>query len=721
MARDLTRLGDGERALGALLFAFATLALAGASVGLAIPLAFLRGDRLQALLGLNYVPPWGGRTVLLAWAALGAIAACAPAAVALARGRAALSDLSRAAAIAAPLILTSLVPQLRAVHFWVDRPLRFLVLLAIAVVAFERLLAPALRALPPDWTARVAAIVARASAVRRERLALANVVVAALAYAIFAARCTLHRHWRFESAGFDLGLPDTLMWNALHGDFFRSAVVLPEWTSFLAHHADFLSVLFLPIYALRPGAEWLLVLQALAVALAAVPLYGFARTLVPRGTALLLALLYLLSALVHGAGSYDFHWLPFSIGLLFALFWALAAERPVAAAVFFLLAILVREDVSIGLAGLGAFLVATGTRPRFGIVAAIVATLWFAVLKLGIMQSVGGAQFSHHYVGLIPPGAHGFLGVIGTALLNPAYLLGTLLEEKKLVYALHLFAPLAFVPLRRPAFLLLLVPGFVVTLMTTKHDPTISISFQYVSHWIPYLFGACVLFLHVTREPAARRAAAIAIAAGVVAHSVPFGAILQHETFVAGFSQMSFGFSDEDRARLDRFRRVAAAIPPDASVAATENEVPHLSTRRMIHTLKWRLRDADFVLLNRERVDPKVAPRLMPALARDYRQVAEEGEFALYERTTKKRIARAASTRSASASASSTSATTPFRAATPITPPAVEAASAWPICSTSDHTVIVITNTIGTAVNQLRLPLRRSQTVRPRSVSAASS
>ncbi len=635
MARDLTRLGDDERALGALLFAFATLALAGASVGLAIPLAFLPGDRLQAFLGLNYVPPEGGRTVLLAWMVLGAIAVCAPAAVALARGRAGLPELSRAAAIASPLILASLALQLRAVHFWVDRPLRFLVLLAIAVLALERLIAYALRAAPADWTAKAAAIVARVSAARRERLAFATVVVAALVYAIFASRFTLHRHWRFESAGFDLGIQDNLMWNALHGDFFRSAVVLPEWTSFLAHHADFLSVLFLPIYALRPGAEWLLVLQAFAVAFAAVPLYAFARTLVPRGTALLLALLYLLSALVHGAGSYDFHWLPFSIGLLFALFWALAAERPFAAAAFFVLAILVREDVSMGLAGLGAFLVATGTRPRFGIVAAIVATVWFAVLKLGIMQSVGGPQFSHHYVDLIPPGAHGFLGVVGTALLNPSYLLGTLLEEKKLVYALHLFAPLAFVPLRRPAFLLMLVPGFVVTLMTTKHDPTISISFQYVSHWIPYLFGACVLFLHLTRDAAARRAITIAIAAGVVAHSVPFGAIFQHETFVAGFSRMSFGFSDEDRARLERFRRVAAVIPPDASVAATENEVPHLSARRKIYTLKWRFSDADFVLTNRDHVADEVAAKLTPALTRDYRQVAEEGEFALYGRTEK--------------------------------------------------------------------------------------
>jgi uncharacterized membrane protein len=635
VARDLTRLGDGERALGALLFAFATLALAGASVGLAIPLAFLAGDRLQAFLGLNYVPPEGGRTVLLAWMVLGAVATCAPAVVALARGRAGLPDVSRAAAIVSPLILASLVPQLRAVHFWADRPLRFLVLLAIAVLALERLVAHALRAAPADWTAKVAAIVARVSAARRERLAFATVVVAALAYAIFAARFTLHRHWRFESAGFDLGIQDNLMWNGLHGDFFRSAVVLPEWTSFLAHHADFLSVLLLPIYALRPGAEWLLVLQALAVAFAAVPLFTFARTLVPRGTALLLALLYLLSALVHGAGSYDFHWLPFSIGLLFALFWALAAGRPVAAAAFFVLAMLVREDVSMGLAGLGAFLVATGTRPRFGIVAAVVAAVWFAVLKLGIMQSVGGAQFSHHYVGLIPPGARGFFGVIGTAMLNPSYLLGTLLEAKKLVYALHLFAPIAFVPLRKPAFLLLLVPGFVVTLMTTKHDPTISISFQYVSHWIPYLFAACVVFLHLTRDAAARRATAIAIAAGVIAHSVPFGAVFQHETFVAGFSQMRFGFSDDDRARLERFRRVAARIPPDASVAATENEVPHLSTRRTIYTLKWRLWDADYVLMNRERIGPNVAPGLTPALARDYRKVAEEGEFSLFERIRK--------------------------------------------------------------------------------------
>ena len=72
-----------------------------------------------------------------------------------------------------------------------------------------------------------------------------------------------------------------------------------------------------------------------------------------------------------------------------------------------------------------------------------------------------------------------------------------MLKEEKLIYLLHMFAPLALLPMRNRALLLLAIPGFAFSLLTTGYDPTLSIGFQYTCHTIPYLFAATVLMLRV--------------------------------------------------------------------------------------------------------------------------------------------------------------------------------------------------------------------------------
>ena len=62
----------------------------------------------------------------------------------------------------------------------------------------------------------------------------------------------------------------------------------------IAGHAIFAVFVWLPFYALWPGAESLLIYQSAAMGLAAIPLYLFARTQIPRWSAALVALAYLL-------------------------------------------------------------------------------------------------------------------------------------------------------------------------------------------------------------------------------------------------------------------------------------------------------------------------------------------------------------------------------------------------------------------------------------------
>jgi uncharacterized membrane protein len=81
-----------------------------------------------------------------------------------------------------------------------------------------------------------------------------------------------------------------------------------------------------------------------------------------------------------------------------------------------------------------------------------------------------------------------------------------------------------------------------------------------------------------------------------------FGAVLQHNTFVGGFSRVQFTMTKEERARYATLQRMARQIPTSASVAATENEIPHVAARLDAYTLKDNYARADYVLVNREKI-----------------------------------------------------------------------------------------------------------------------
>jgi len=219
------------------------------------------------------------------------------------------------------------------------------------------------------------------------------------------------------------------------------------------------------------------------------------------------------------------------------------------------------------------------------------------------MPAAGSWWFANLYDDLMTPDARNYGGVVMTILTNPAYLLSTVLTEKKLIYALHLVAPLAFLPLRRWLLLLGVLPGFFFTLMTTGYDPTISIAFQYTAHWIPYLFAGTVLALAWMGGSAEgvirRRAALAALVVGIVLHSLAYGAILRPTEFRGGFQTIPFHVTEEERARYRDLLRVIALIPPDASVAATDPETPHISNRITAYPLRQGAGDAEYLLIRK--------------------------------------------------------------------------------------------------------------------------
>ena len=629
-----------------LLLSLLTLCGAGLSLVLLLQTFSMLPDMQESFLLRNGISKISRQKLLISALLGGALPLLASlVAIGVARQRA-VSWIHFLGRVLGPLIPLSILPPLLSVSFGHQNQMIYGLVLAGFVVMFE----PLLRASLGELAAAVgpsfgSSLGNSASALRWSELTKALpkpsprvtffvlVLLACTGYAVFMSFFTIRNHHRLGTTAFDLGIYDNLMYNALHGRPFVSPVLFgPAGGNYIAGHAEFAMLLFVPFYAIHPGPETMLIIQAVVLGFAAVPLYLFAATRLPRSVSAVIAIAYLLYAPLHGPNFYDFHWIPLAIFFHFWLYYAIATRKTWLAIASVVVLYAIREDVAVGLALLGLFLVFTGLRLRFGLILAICSVAWFAIVRFIIMPLAGSWYFQNLYNALFAEGVSTFGSVIKTIITNPVYAFGTLLTEQKLIYVLHMMAPLAFLPLRRLPLLLLAISGMFFTILTTGYSPTVQISFQYTTHWIPYLFLATVLALTMisaeTNGIVARRAALMTMAVAMFVHSYNFGAMMQHEAFVGGFSRIEFKMSVADDTRYRELKELLAMIPPNASVAATEQETAHISTRRVAYPLRWAPGPVDYLLIGRSHIGDLSRTSVDAALAnpQEYGLLASRGE-----------------------------------------------------------------------------------------------
>ena len=643
-ATGLTKRGPGQQyrdpfPLGLALQAVAIFAGVGASIGLFVALLGVQQAVLSDFLDSNLLGLAARTSLSIGFVAGAGSGGLLSLVYLLVRRRSGVAGLRRAADLAFPLAIAFLLPSLFTARPWNSRPMVFLVLLAASALGFEWTVRQAIAAWPANITAWFASVWPRSARAQRW-MPLCVVLAASSAYAIYFSHYTILNHQRMGTAGFDLGININWCYNALHGHLWRSTVLFGEsGGNFISGHAIFAMLWYLPLFALKQDGEFFLIFQAVMVGFAGTTLYLFASTQIPRWSAVIVAFTFLLFAPLHGPNFYDYHELLPPLFFHFLLYWAIATRRNWLVWLVVPIIWSFREDIPVGTCLLGVFLLLTGIRQRLGLVLAITSLVWFVVLKFGIMPWAGTWWFAGIYKDLQPLGTSGYGPVVQTMLINPPYLLKTLLTEEKLVYFLHMMAPVALLPMRRAALLILSIPGFACSLLTTGYAPTISIAFQYTCHSVPYIFAATVLALRVLGRGelghVQRRAAVGAVALAVLSHSYVYGAVLQHETFVGGFSKIEFEITPAEQKRYQTLKRMAASIPREASVAASENVVPHIASRANAFTLKdGAPADADYVLLYGPAVsgdNSRAALNIM--FARDeYGLIAQGDDLYLFKR-----------------------------------------------------------------------------------------
>jgi uncharacterized membrane protein len=425
-------------------------------------------------------------------------------------------------------------------------------------------------------------------------------------FSIFCARYTVMQHHRMGTSGFDLGIFDNLFYNLLDGEFFRGGVDADNrGGNHLQFHANFLAYLFVPVYALSPRAETLLILQAWVVGFSAIPLYLLTRLrLKSEVAAFVIAFVYLSHEALQGPIFYEFHFLTMSsFFICWTLYFFERGSRWMLALTW-LCAVLLREDQGAVLGAAGLVYLLMGKRPLLAAIGIVAGVAWLAVMRFVIMplQAADGA-FQQHigiFQAMVAPGDHGFGGVLKTIITNPIYTLNNMMEARKFEYVLLLGVPFALLPFRSPRLLFLFAPATLFTLCTANYPPPVSKGFQYTMYWMPLLALGAVLKIdewRVRNMPQRVKAAVLTmfIVGGALGYNG--GSLYQQNSFTGGFRRVVFEITDAEKARLAELRSLIAKIPPRATLTATEAVVPHVSNRPDAHTLRQGIGNVEYLLL----------------------------------------------------------------------------------------------------------------------------
>ncbi len=540
-----------------------------------------------------------------------------------------------------PLTLAPTLPLLLRYRAWEDNHEELLPALLFVGLVLELFLFKCFKSVPPAAARAYQALVKETPGFLRRHGPVLVVVGGAVAYAIFMSFYTIRWHQKMGTGNYDLGINNNLMYGGLFGDFNQSRIVFPfEPQKYIANHVKIGAYFFLPIYALAPRPETLQVIQSTLLGMSAVPLFLFGRRHVAPWMAALVALAWLSYYPLHGANFYEVKMVPIAAFFVLTAIWAADARRWVIMAIACLIGMLMREDMPIGFAVIGCFLLLSGYRPVPGLILALVASGWFVLLRFQIMEEAGQWWFPKMYKDLWAEGETGFRSVIKTLVSNPFFTLKHVLIEKKIIYMMHLMVPLLFLPARRWYLWASFLPGAMLTLLVTDYKPVTMFSFQYVMHWAPYMFVAVILALAAYQRESPdggkrAQAALLATVFSVGVLSFNYGAFPRRDgALKSGYHSITFSMSDSERERYADLQKIIRDIPPDASVAASEKIGPHVSSRRVFYSLRRDSYHADYLIVQQRglRLDRTKRVITNALTSGEYGVYRRVGPFALLKR-----------------------------------------------------------------------------------------
>jgi len=434
--------------------------------------------------------------------------------------------------------------------------------------------------------------------------ARALLAAAIAAYAAGFAALSVLRHEAYVTGRFDLGNMVQAVWSTAHGRPLQMTDLHGDQISRLAAHVDPILVVFAPLWWIWPSPHMLLVAQACAVALGAIPVFLLARKhLASSRAALGFGLAYLLYPATGWLTLNEFHPVALATPLLLFAFWYLDEDRLFPFSACALAAALCKEEIALVVAGFGIWYALARGRWVVGAAIAVVGAAWAAVAIAIVIPHYNAGAESDFYGRYSEVGGSAG-GIVKTAFTHPLRIAEAAFSARDLHYLLDLVAPLAALCLLAPLMLVAALPELAINLLSSATTQT-SIHFHYTAGLIPPLVIGAIFGAKRLSRWAFPVAAAIVVAALVGNYRLGPIPGWRHVPGGQKFQATAARVTAHDRI-ADRALRL---IPDEAVVCATNTLGAHLSARRRVLSFPF-IEDSKWVAA--DETQPGYADRYAP-------------------------------------------------------------------------------------------------------------
>ena len=393
------------------------------------------------------------------------------------------------------------------------------------------------------------------------------VLVALIAgYTSYFTSVSLDVHHGLGTSAYDFGLYDQGVWLMSR---FDAPFVTLMGRNLIGDHTSFILVFLVPLYWVFPSAGVLFFTQSLFLALGAVPVYLLGRRRLGNDVfPVALAACYLLHPAVGWSNRENFHPDSYLAPLLGMAIYAAAERRWRMYAVFFVLSLMVKEDVSLVLVPLGVWVVVKRDR-RIGIISIVGSLGFMAVAMLVVMRSLIGVPTRNAW--RVPFGGPG--GFLRTVFTDPGSVVRHYWSDDRPWYFWQMTVPFAWVFARAPSVALISL-----TVLGTNMLSTFWYQYQIEHHYalvaVPALALGTVWAISHVADRWRGLLVAIVMCTSIWA-SWSWG--------VMPFSkELPYTWAPDHPVAVDA-RNIIVDIPDDAVVSAQISITAHLARRHEIY------------------------------------------------------------------------------------------------------------------------------------------
>jgi uncharacterized membrane protein len=444
-------------------------------------------------------------------------------------------------------------------------------------------------------------------------------------FCLYFAFYVVARHAAFETAGYDLGNFAQAIWSTGRGRLMEMTTV-PGSTFRWSFHFDPILLLFVPIYAALPTPSVLTVLQAVMVALGAIPIFWIGRHLLgSQWGGMAYAGIYLMLPSLQAAVAFDFHGVTLAATFLAFALWSLLQKNYRAFALWAALVMSCKEDMPLLVLMMGLYILVIQRRPRAGIITITASLAWFAMANFVIIPAYSPVQDNIHIERYSALG-NNMDQVILNIFSHPFKVLAIAFEPPKPLYWITLTMPVAFTSLLDPLLLLLSLPSLAINTLSDNSASYRPDTFHYTAPIVPFIVvssisGVARLSGWLSKNDDALRSVWRARLMIVVV-----GASLGYH-LMAGYTPLRLDFRWPAPTPRDALaQQMLDEIPPQASVSAGNSLVPHLLNRRYLYTFP-NLKDAEYIALDTQASYYPFAHR--EELCQEARQLVEGTSYGL--------------------------------------------------------------------------------------------